>query len=352
MANPAEQFAYALAQAARVGWYGGQYALARRVVQPAERTRRARGPAPKQSELTAALLELFRRDLANVAAGVYAVPSDLIANPRKLVTRALAYWRDLPAMERRQRHGLSRDGLDDPKYAALPAYYRRNFHYQTGGYLTEQSAELYDTQVEVLFTGMADAMRRQGLVPLAEFFRGRDTRRAALLDVGCGTGRFTAMVKDNWPAVRVTGVDLSAAYLDLARRELGRRMRLKFAPGAAESLPVPDASQDAVSCVFLLHELPRPVRRQAAAEFFRVLKPGGRLVVVDSLQTGDRPTWDGMLAAFPYRFHEPYYADYLRTDLAALFGVAGLKPLGTTLAYLSKVAAFEKPAVASSRATT
>jgi ubiquinone/menaquinone biosynthesis C-methylase UbiE len=346
MANPAEQFAYALAQAARVGWYGGQYALARRMVQPAERGRRVRGPAPKQNELTAALLELFRRDVANVAAGIYGVPSDLIANPRKLVTRALAYWRDLPAMERRQQQGLSRDGLDDPRFAALPAYYRRNLHNQTGGYLTAQSAELYDTQVEVLFTGMADAMRRQGLVPLAEFFRGRDTRRATLLDVGCGTGRFTSLVKDNWPAVRVAGVDLSEAYLALARKELGRRMRLKFVQGAAESLPFPDASQDAVSCVFLLHELPRQVRRQAAVEFARVLKPGGRLVVVDSMQTGDRPGWDGMLAAFPYRFHEPYFADYIRTDLAALFGAAGLKPVGSTLAYLSKVSTFEKPAAA------
>ena len=48
--------------------------------------------------------------------------------------------------------------------SAFPDYYLRNFHYQTGGYLSERSAKLYDQQVEVLFIGSADAMRRQALV--------------------------------------------------------------------------------------------------------------------------------------------------------------------------------------------
>ena len=55
------------------------------------------------------------------------------------------------------------------------------------------------------------------------------------------------------------------------------------------AIPLPDASQDIVTTVFLFHELPPEVRRRVAAEMARVLKPGGLLVFIDSLQMGDRP---------------------------------------------------------------
>ena len=72
-------------------------------------------------------------------------------------------------------------------------------------------------------------------------------------------------------------------------------------------MPLPDASADIVTSIFLYHELPPEVRRQVTAEIARVLKPGGLFVFLDSLQMGDKPGWDGLLEAFPHRFHEPYY---------------------------------------------
>jgi hypothetical protein len=61
-------------------------------------------------------------------------------------------------------------------------YYLQNFHFQSGGWLTEESANRYDTQVEVLFKGTANAMRRQALPPLAEVFAGRDQRKLRVID--------------------------------------------------------------------------------------------------------------------------------------------------------------------------
>ena len=54
-----------------------------------------------------------------------------------------------------------------------PTYYLQNFHFQTGGWLTEESAKLYDTQVEILFGGAADAMRRIALGSLARALKGK-----------------------------------------------------------------------------------------------------------------------------------------------------------------------------------
>ncbi len=59
-------------------------------------------------------------------------------------------------------------------------------------------------------------------------------------------------------------------------------------------------------CVYLFHELPPAARAAAAAEFARVLAPGGLCVVTDSVQLGDRPAWDDRIGGFG-DFNEPYY---------------------------------------------
>jgi ubiquinone/menaquinone biosynthesis C-methylase UbiE len=145
-----------------------------------------------------------------------------------------------------------------------------------------------------------------------------------MIDVACGTGRFLTFVKDNYPRLDVTGIDLSAPYLSEARRQLRRWSRVAFAVGQAERLPFPDASHDIASCIFLFHELPRPVRRQIAAEMARVLKPGGILLFMDSIQRGDRPDFDPLLDRFPQAMHEPYFEDYIEDDLRDVFAAAGL----------------------------
>jgi ubiquinone/menaquinone biosynthesis C-methylase UbiE len=60
-----------------------------------------------------------------------------------------------------------------------------------------------------------------------------------------------------------------------------------------------------VTSIFVFHELPPKVRRVAFREFARVMKPGGRFVLVDSLQRGDQPDYDGLIELFPQNFHEP-----------------------------------------------
>jgi ubiquinone/menaquinone biosynthesis C-methylase UbiE len=340
--NPLERVAYDLGQAARVAWFYAHAQLAGRVAPPIVEPAEIEGALPTLQQMMADLYELFRRDRANIAAGYYRLPNDLYGSPRAALAQSFRFLSDLGRIDRRRRERIHDEVRGEASHR-YPDYYVQNFHYQTDGYLSDHSAALYDFQVEVLFKGSADAMRRQALLPIVKFLRGRPIRAQRLLDVACGTGRFLAFVKQNYPRLPVVGVDLSPAYLRQARRDLGAWSWVHLTLGAAEALPFPDASFDLVSCVYLFHELPRAVRKRAAAEFARVLRPGGRLVLVDSFQRGDEPAFDGLLELFPLAYHEPYYADYVRHDLRALFQDVGLDPIAAERAHMSKVMTFEKP---------
>jgi ubiquinone/menaquinone biosynthesis C-methylase UbiE len=209
--------------------------------------------------------------------------------------------------------------------------------------MTDDSAGRYDTQVEVLFNGTANATRRQALPQLHEVFAGRDQRRLRLLDIGCGTGRFLDFVKQAWPRLPTVGLDMSEPYVRYARRHLKRWSRINLTVGNAESLPVPDESQDAVTSIFVFHELPPKVRRIVFRECARVLKPGGRLVLVDSLQRGDQPDYEGLLELFPQNYHEPYYRSYTKEDFRGLAASCGLTHIRDLKAFVSKVMVFDKP---------
>ena len=333
--------AYGAYQAARVAWYAGHYALAYRSLAALGPPPWPVGPVPDRAVLMRDLAALFRRDLANMEAGLYRAPLHS-PWPWRELRRSRLFRRDLPAVDRRRQDRQVVATADDPALADLPVYFRQAFHFQTGGYLTAESAELYDMQVEVLFTGAADAMRRQVLPDLRAALAGRPPRGLRLLDLACGTGRFTATLKDNWPGAQVTGLDLSQAYLEHARRRVGPRPRMDWRQGAAEDLPWPDGHFDSVSAVFLFHELPRKVRARVAAEMVRVTRPGGAIVLVDSLQKGARPDWDGLLDLFPHGFHEPYFRDYVQADLPALFAPHGAILQAEGTAFLSKHQVFRR----------
>ncbi|MBV8889501.1 MAG: methyltransferase domain-containing protein [Alphaproteobacteria bacterium] len=340
MALSLDKLAYDAAQAARISWYSGQKYLAARLSRPFPMPEALRGrPMPNRQRLLADLRMLLEQDWRNIAAGHYAMPQDWPGNPLEELRRAVDFFADLGAVDAR-RHGGRRERLiEAPPPGNFPAYYLQNFHFQSEGYLSEASAERYDHQVEVLFGGGAAAMRRQALVPLRQALAGRPAPK--LLDVACGTGQFLREVKANHPRLAVTGLDLSRPYLDVARRRLGDWSRVELVEAGAEDMPFEDRRFDVVTCVYLFHELPPRTRRAVIAELRRVLKPGGMVIFVDSLQTGDVPDYDAMLDWFPAVFHEPYYASYLGDDLDRLWS-AGFGAGEHRLAYLSKIAVYTR----------
>lgn len=338
--DAAGQRAKAMVKAA---WWTATGSLARSLTQPTK-GEQARSFSPKaapaaKGSLRKAYLEAFEKDARDVAAGLYPAVEDGLVRPSAALREAADFIADAFEVDQRRRRGDGVEVRDAVDSSAYPNYYRQNFHYQSGGWFTEESARRYDAQVEALFSGTAGAMRRRGLSLLARHWRGRDHRDAKILDVACGSGAFLKDLKAAFPRAAIAGLDLSEAYLAQARKRTGAC----GVKANAEALPFADSSLDAVSCVYLFHELPPRVRPVVAASLARVLKPGGVLVFVDSVQPSDTPDLARLLEAFPVYFHEPYYGSYAETDLVALFAKAGLRAVGEDRAFLTKALLLEKP---------
>lgn len=349
MGNAAENrwqsYAYLAGQITRAGWYTGLHRLTNEIIarlgsRPPHRP--SEGPVPSPMDLFRDLLVFLYEDARLVRDGILPPLDNQDGSLFRQIGRAREMLEDLPVSHRRR---LRDDGHEVTKLSGaegLPDYFVQNFHYQTGGYLTEESARLYDIQVETLFLGAANAMRRQALKPIAPYLQGKDQRRLSLLDVACGTGRFLGQVKQVYSQLPVTGLDLSAAYLREAAGHLAPWRNVRMINANAEAMPFVDESQDIVTCIFLFHEMPPDVRRRVAREMARVLKPGGLLVFLDSLQLGDRPGYDGLLKAFPERFHEPYYQNYIEDDVASILAASGLLVSESWTALMSKVVTAQK----------
>lgn len=343
-ARTAGRARYAAGQGLRAAWYTAQFQAARRaagdLTRPDEPAFRPSQGQPDMAELRRAWFSLFRQDRANVEAGLYPAPDDFDARRLPEALRsARAFLRDSAEVNRRRvaRSATEVRDLVPEGTNRYPAYYLQNFHYQSGGWFTEESAELYDTQVEALFSGTADAMRRAALAEIARELKGRDQRGMRLIDVACGNGRFLEKVLGVWPKLNVTGLDLSPAYTAAARKRLAAWRNAEIVQDAAEAMPVESASQDIAVSIFLFHELPPKVREQALREIHRVLKPGGLFILADSVQFGDWPKLDGLLEYFPHGFHEPYYKGYLSWPLDEAVESHGFVKEGETLAFLTKV---------------
>lgn len=100
------------------------------------------------------------------------------------------------------------------------------------------------------------------------------------LDVGCGTGLLTRMIKQIVPDARVTGLDGDEEVLKIAR-DKSRGMDIQWDHALAFDMPYPDDSFDAVVSSFVTHHLTSEDKVRAFREAHRVLRPGGGFYIAD-----------------------------------------------------------------------
>lgn len=116
----------------------------------------------------------------------------------------------------------------------------------------------------------------EALIAQAEL---RDNHR--VLEIGCGTGNLILRVKRTHPLAAVVGSDPDVRALARARRKAVNMSEIHFERGYAQQLPYPDGDFDRVLSSMMLHHLDQEAKPAAATEIFRVLRPGGRLHLVD-----------------------------------------------------------------------
>tara|TARA_B100000073_G_C23687267_1_gene554980 strand:- start:998 stop:1423 length:426 start_codon:yes stop_codon:yes gene_type:complete len=135
------------------------------------------------------------------------------------------------------------------------------------------------------------------------------------------------------------GLDLSDSYLKEASRYLSDLDGglIELIKGNAEKLPFKNDSIQAITCVYLFHELPRNIREKVLKEFLRVLEPKGVLVLADSIQISDSPKFTSVMENFYKTFHEPFYCDYIKEDLDQKMNDIGFKDINSNSFFMTKV---------------
>lgn len=131
----------------------------------------------------------------------------------------------------------------------------------------QKTARLYDALVDP-----PNAALRGIALKMCPPYRGMK-----VLEVGCGTGTNLRLYVDAGCAA--VGIDLSPSMLEVARRKLGNQADLHLAD--AVELPFGDASFDLVTAFLTLHEMPAMTRNAALSEMVRVVRPEGRILLID-----------------------------------------------------------------------
>jgi len=140
-----------------------------------------------------------------------------------------------------------------------------------------------------------------------------------VLEIGCGTGNLTIRAKRAFPAVQIVGSDPDPLALQRAQRKAIRLNGISFERGYAQRLPYADGEFDRVLSSMMLHHLDGNAKSLAAAQVFRVLRPGGRLHVVDI--GGNMTASDGLAARLVAR--SPHAAGSLGDAIPRVLAEAG-----------------------------
>jgi ubiquinone/menaquinone biosynthesis C-methylase UbiE len=208
-----------------------------------------------------------------------------------------------------------------PLRVPIPRYVLQEFHNIPNGNYSNRLTRGYSSGFDIAMLGTMRPARRR----MAEALSGC----ASVLDVGCGGGASTAALLDQGIA-EVWGLDPSPYLLRCAD---ARVPGARFVQGVAEDTGFADARFDGVACCFVFHEIPPPAADRALAELRRVLRPGGRLVVVEPAAEQYRlGAWTlarrhGPLAlyfrALARAIHEPFVEAWHRREVPAWLSAAG-----------------------------
>lgn len=195
--------------------------------------------------------------------------------------------------------------------------------------LKERSREAFDTQAATYDEEMKGDHARRLYPIVAEEVASAvvGMKEPKLLDLGCGTGALAELILKTVPSCRLFCIDLSPCMIDVARARIGSHAEISLAD--AEALPFSEEFFNAVWCNDSFHHYPDPKR--AAFEAWRVLKPGGSLIIGDVWQPA--PARALMNAWMPYSQEGDvriYSENEMRTILGTWFDTVEWRKVNST----------------------
>jgi ubiquinone/menaquinone biosynthesis C-methylase UbiE len=236
----------------------------------------------------------------------------------------------------------------------IPAYYSsQNFYPFADGYLNSRAAVTYDAIIQYVLPPN-ETIVRQALIdvrgfkspssktgkfcvgvksPLQNLITNYELRITnylidavkvkprRILDLGCGTGSTTLMLKQAFPQAEVIGLDLSPYMLVRAEdKALTAGLEIVWRHGSAEKTSFRDATFDLVTASLLFHETPNAASLAILLESFRLLVTGGQVLILDGNQKTLR-----QLEWLNDVFEQPYIREYAAGSINTIMGAAGFE---------------------------
>jgi ubiquinone/menaquinone biosynthesis C-methylase UbiE len=200
-----------------------------------------------------------------------------------------------------------------------PSYYEgKNYHNIPGGYLSKTAPVTYDAITFYILPPYEPWVRQSLLDEIR-------TQPRKILDIGCGVGSMTFLLDRAFPSAQITALDLSPYMLALAE-DTSRRSGadIQWRHGTAEATQFESGSFDLITAALLFHETPPAVTQTILTECYRLLAPGGKMLILDGNQRS--------LKNFEFLnqvFEEPYIKAYGAGNLDAWMGKAGFDDVRT-----------------------